>query len=117
MLYGTLVVFFVSLFLLADSINYLKKPLVGQDNVQQHMNALGTCLLNREWAQANGELEGLNIAWTKVQKRVQFAGESDDIKKIDELLVRLEMAIRIKSYDIANTDMASLKFHWGHIGK
>lgn len=117
MLYGLLAVFLVGIYFVSDSIDYLKKPLVGKDNVQQHMGALEKCLLDRKWGQAAQELKEIESAWNKVQKRIQFAGESDDIQKMDEMLVRMEAAIRIKSYDIANTDMASLKFHWGHVGK
>ena len=69
-----------------------------------------------DWTGAQKELILLEKAWKKVQQRVQFTGEEDDIKKISESLLKLKLMLEIKDFPGAKEELATIEFGWHDIG-
>lgn len=116
-LYGLIACSICVIFLFAAGTNYLKKPLSHDDNVQLHISRINSMVDKGDWSQVELELKDLETAWSKVAKRIQFTGEEDDIKKINESLYRLKFMLKIKDLASIKQELATIEFSWNDIGK
>ena len=64
-------VLFVLLMLSSD---FLKQPLVGDDNIPLAIETVMQDINHENWEAANQNTEDLKRAWDKVVNRVQFSG-------------------------------------------
>ncbi|MGI6685736.1 MAG: DUF4363 family protein [Bacillota bacterium] len=103
-------------FLFAGSTNYLKKPFSQDDHILLYVSNINKIVDQGDWAKAQEELTHLEKAWQKVQKRIQFTGEEDDIKKISESLYKLKYMLEIKDLSGAKEELATIEFGWHDIG-
>lgn len=117
LLYGSVILSIVFVFLFAQSTNYLKKPFSHNDDVQLHISNLNTMIDNKDWAGAEMELKDLEKAWGQVVKRIQFTGEEDDIKKINESIYKLKYMLRIRDVPNSTQELANIEYGWNDIGR
>ncbi|HHT62694.1 MAG: DUF4363 family protein [Bacillota bacterium] len=115
-LYSLVGLTIAAIFLFAASTNYLKKPIFHDDNVPLHISRINRLVDKGDWTGAQKELILLEKAWKKVQQRVQFTGEEDDIKKISESLLKLKLMLEIKDFPGAKEELATIEFGWHDIG-
>lgn len=117
LLYGSVILSIVFIFLFAQSTNYLKKPFSHNDDVQLHISNLNTMIDNKDWTGAEMELKDLEKAWGQVVKRIQFTGEEDDIKKINESIYKLKYMLRIRDVPNSTQELANIEYGWNDIGR
>ena len=116
LLYSLLGAAITVIFLFAGSTNYLKKPFSHDDNVSLYISNINDKLDQEDWSGAQKELLHLEKAWQIVQKRVQFTGEEDDIKKISESLYKLKMMLDIKDLSGSKEELATIEYGFHDIG-
>lgn len=117
LLYGSVAATMIIIFLFSASTNYFKKPFSPDEDVQLYITNLNKMVDRQDWAEADGELKYLENAWVKVRKRIQFTGEEDDIKRINEALFKLQALLRIKDVPGIKRELAIIEFGWQDIGK
>jgi hypothetical protein len=96
---------------------FLKKPLGRDDDVVKYMNDLKSNIEASKWGEAEANLNDLRESWTKVEKRIQFSVERNDLNGFTVDLARIEGAIRAKSKESAIIELYEAHEHWEHLEK
>jgi hypothetical protein len=100
-----------------QSGNILKRPLGEDDNIPESIDDIIIAVNNDEWDEANGRLIGLENAWSKVVKRVQFSSERDEINMLSTSIARLRGAIEAEDKAGALMELYEAYNHWTQLGK
>lgn len=93
----------------------LKKPMSSDDNFEKYIKNLEMDLKTSNWQDAEDNIKKLMVAWRKVQKRVQFSVERDDMNRLSLSLARIEGAVKSKNRDSALVDLYEALEHWENL--
>ena len=95
---------------------FLKKPLVGDDDLLGYVEQIELIVKNGDWSQADVPLQKGIRAWEKVKNRIQFSVERDFIIDIDNKLATIKGGIKAKDEKGILTTTEELRFVWSELG-
>jgi hypothetical protein len=95
----------------------LKKPFGKDDNIQQSIESLMQDIQSENWEEASQNVEGLEEAWKKVVKRVQFSEERNEINGFTTNMARIKGAIEAKDKSGGLQELYEANEHWEDLGK
>lgn len=91
----------------------LKKPLDPNEDIGQFLRQLEETLHPvPDWERAWELQEAVELAWSRVERRIQFSVEKDDMRSFTDQLVRLKAGIEIEELPIAWEALGLLKATW-----
>ena len=95
---------------------WLKQPQSPDEDIAVFLQRLEPVLLGEpEWETAMQLQAGIEHAWSRVEKRLQFSVEKDDMIEFTEELVRLKAAIEMQEQPVAWEAHALLKTVWNRM--
>lgn len=117
LLYGLIASLVGAVFLFAGSTNYLKKPFSPHEDMAFYLSQMEGQVAGKDFGRAKESLKKANQAWNHVRKRIQYMGEEDDIKRIDQAFFNLKVLLDLEDADEIRQEMSALSFSWYHVGK
>ncbi|WP_243108680.1 DUF4363 family protein [Clostridium rectalis] len=97
--------------------NYLKKPITTDDDVIGLIRVVMDNVNKEEWSLASENANKLNYAWNKVEKRIQFSSERDEMNELSASIARLKGAIMAKDRSISLVELNLAYEHWEGLAK
>ncbi|MCT4542877.1 MAG: DUF4363 family protein [Vallitalea sp.] len=101
--------------IIMNSGRVMKKSFGNTDNVDYLLQEIDKDIIKENWDKGLEDIEKLEIAWKKVEKRVQFSVERDDLNEIILSMSRLKGSIRGMSQDECFISLEELKTYWNHL--
>lgn len=96
--------------------NYLKKPMGAHDNLPQLIEMVTEDVNNDRWEQAKEHSNELQEVYKKIEKRIQFSAERDEMNALNVALARIEGAILSRNKALAIDGLFQAYEHWDQIG-
>jgi len=96
---------------------FLKKPIIGEDDVLKQFDQIEESISKNNWSQAGEQMNKQFTIWEKVKNRLQFSVERDIIEEIDHDLAVLKGAIQAKDKKLFIEIVEKIKVIWNDLGK
>ncbi len=95
----------------------LKKPLCMQDDISTYLTLIENSIENKEWMDAENNIDALSTAWKQVQKRVQFSVERQELTMMSLSISHLKGSVQAKSQGLSFVYLYALKEIWNDLEK
>jgi len=99
-------------FFIMSATALLKQSFGPDDDVPAGIEALEQAVDRLEWNEAESAHRGLESAWERVRRRVQFVAEKDDIVRMRRTIDELRGSIAAQDRATAKVQIESLKSIW-----
>jgi len=107
----------IALFILIMlSGNYLKKPILGNDDFPGLVQNVIEDVNLENWEKAEEHKKELDNAWKNIVKRVQFSSEREEINALNVSLARVNGAILVRNKALAVCELKEAYEHWDLLG-
>lgn len=96
---------------------FIKKPISETDDVIKYLMLTQKDIQNNNWKPAEKNSKKLSTAWKKVQSRIQFSSERDEMNGINVSIARLRGFIAAKEAGGALAEIYEIQEHWFDLGQ
>lgn len=96
---------------------FLKRSFSNIDDVNGSIEVLKKDVINENWKQAEIDFKKLKVAWRKVEKRVQFSVERDEMNMIDTNIARIGGALSVRDKSSSVIELSEITNHWNELEK
>lgn len=91
---------------------FLKKPIYETDDVLKYLLLVQKDIQHNNWELAKKNSHKLYTAWKKVQSRIQFSSERDEMNGINVSIARLKGFVAAKEEGGALAEIYEIHEHW-----
>jgi hypothetical protein len=105
----TILVIFILIML---SGGFLKRPLGKNDNIPKIINDITENVKAGTWEKVSTGTDELEKAWKRVEKRIQFSSERDEMNYISTNIARLRAAVAAEDKTNALLELFEAYDHW-----
>lgn len=97
--------------------DFLKKPLGKDDDLPGTINEIIEMVQQDQWDAVVKQTEELAAIWKKVERRIQFSSERDEINALSTSIARLRGAVMAKDKTNALMELNVAYNHWDELAK